>query len=111
VSYSNCGNCGRQLGDRGWYRRRVPRKGGKKLAVCGDCASSIDKQEPLVLDEASEKEDKSRRERLRKETGGARRDGRLACSDCSFTCRWPGELEHHRFVAHADVEAAGEEAA
>jgi hypothetical protein len=100
---NNCGNCGKELGERGWYRRRVPRKGGKKLPVCGDCASAIDKQDVLLVDERAEKEDKGRRERLRKEDKPTRKKGQLSCPDCSFTCRWPGELDHHRFAVHGTV--------
>jgi hypothetical protein len=105
-AFFQCGNCGAALGETGWYRRRVPRKGGKKLPVCGSCASTIDKQEPLIFDEESDHADKPRRERLRKETRGSRGDKEQVCPDCGASFRWPGELANHRFVVHGTVDEA-----
>jgi hypothetical protein len=45
-----CGNCGRELPERGWHRRRVPRRSGRKLRVCAECTSAIDKQGTLELE-------------------------------------------------------------
>ena len=41
-----CGNCGGDLPDKP-ERRRVPRRGGRKLPVCAKCAKEIDRQGTL----------------------------------------------------------------
>jgi hypothetical protein len=55
----SCGNCGRRLlmhdeGPDGRYpRRHVPRKGGRRLVVCGECAGTIDEQQQLDVDDGA----------------------------------------------------------